>query len=138
MRGIQARGDVGELGAAQLRRCLEVNVVGTFLACQAAVPFMRAAGYGRIVTLASALGLVGAAGGHDIAPTPPTGMCAIIPTGKRKGQNPSVARIYRALAEHAKREAYPEVVEQARADFAALTGGEVPEPRTEIKALTTR
>ncbi|ACZ87965.1 SDR family NAD(P)-dependent oxidoreductase [Streptosporangium roseum] len=60
--GIQARGDIGELGAAQLRRCLEVNVVGTFLACQAAVPFMRAAGYGRIVTLASALGLVGAAG----------------------------------------------------------------------------
>lgn len=41
--GIQARGDVGELGAAQLRRCLEINVVGTFLACQAAVPFMRAA-----------------------------------------------------------------------------------------------
>ncbi|MFI7462025.1 SDR family NAD(P)-dependent oxidoreductase [Nonomuraea sp. NPDC049646] len=41
--GIQARGDVGELGAAQLRRCFEVNVVGTFLACQAAVPFMRAA-----------------------------------------------------------------------------------------------
>jgi hypothetical protein len=35
----------------------------------------------------------------------------IIPTGKRKGQNPSVASIYRALAEHAKREAYPEAVE---------------------------
>jgi hypothetical protein len=32
----------------------------------------------------------------------------IIPTGKRKGQNPSVASVYRALAEHAKREAYPE------------------------------
>ncbi|MFF8941892.1 recombinase family protein [Streptomyces sp. NPDC014864] len=31
----------------------------------------------------------------------------IIPTGKRKGQNPSVASTYRALAEHAKREAYP-------------------------------
>ncbi|MFI7462035.1 hypothetical protein [Nonomuraea sp. NPDC049646] len=46
--------------------------------------------------------------GHDIAPTPPTGMCAIIPTGKRKGQNPSVARIHRALAEHAKREAWAE------------------------------
>ncbi|MFI6275410.1 hypothetical protein [Streptomyces sp. NPDC050988] len=30
----------------------------------------------------------------------------IIPTGKRKGQSPSVAGIYRALAEHAKREAY--------------------------------
>ncbi|MFE6994158.1 SDR family NAD(P)-dependent oxidoreductase, partial [Streptomyces pharetrae] len=45
-----------------MRRCLDVNVVGTFLACQAVVPAMRQAGYGRIVTLASALGLVGAAG----------------------------------------------------------------------------
>ncbi|MFJ3714229.1 hypothetical protein [Streptomyces sp. NPDC090057] len=29
----------------------------------------------------------------------------ILPTGNRKGHNPSVASIYRALAEHAKREA---------------------------------
>ncbi|WP_431899467.1 SDR family NAD(P)-dependent oxidoreductase [Nonomuraea sp. bgisy101] len=60
--GVQARGELGDLDAATLRRCLEVNVVGTFVACQAAVPHMRAGGYGRIVTLASALGLVGAAG----------------------------------------------------------------------------
>ncbi|MGI5438079.1 recombinase family protein [Streptomyces shenzhenensis] len=53
----------------------------------------------------------------------------IIPTGKRKGQSPSVASIYRALADHAKREAYPEAVEQAQADFAALQPGEVPGPR---------
>jgi NAD(P)-dependent dehydrogenase (short-subunit alcohol dehydrogenase family) len=46
---------------ADLRACLEVNVVGTWLACRAAVTPMRAAGYGRIVTLASALGLAGAA-----------------------------------------------------------------------------
>ncbi|MFH8520190.1 hypothetical protein ACH4CE_34985 [Streptomyces gelaticus] len=52
----------------------------------------------------------------------------IIPTGKLKGRNPSVASIYRALAEHAKREAYPEAVEQAHADFAALQAGEVPGP----------
>ncbi|MFJ2915177.1 recombinase family protein [Streptomyces sp. NPDC087228] len=52
----------------------------------------------------------------------------IIPTGKRKGRNPSVASIYRALAEHAKREAYPEAVEQAHADFAALQAGELPGP----------
>ncbi|MFI8861211.1 recombinase family protein [Streptomyces prasinus] len=53
-----------------------------------------------------------------------------IPTGKRKGQNPSVASVYRALAEHAKREAYPEAVEAAHADFAALqTAGELPGPR---------
>jgi len=32
------------------------------------------------------------------------------------------------LAEHAKREAYPEAVEQVHADFAALAGPEVPNP----------
>ncbi|MEU4955265.1 recombinase family protein [Streptomyces lavendulae] len=53
----------------------------------------------------------------------------IIPTGKRKGHNPSVASIYRALTEHAKREAYPEAVEQAHADFAASRTAPVPEPR---------
>ncbi|MFF5210519.1 hypothetical protein [Streptosporangium sp. NPDC000396] len=44
----------------------------------------------------------------------------IIPTGKRKGQNPGLASIYRALAEHEKRQAYPEAVETAHADFATL------------------
>ncbi|MFK0258676.1 recombinase family protein [Streptomyces sp. NPDC090445] len=43
----------------------------------------------------------------------------IIPTGKRKGQNPGLASIYRALAEHEKRQAYPEAVEAAHADFQA-------------------
>ncbi|MFJ2259782.1 recombinase family protein [Streptomyces sp. NPDC087844] len=52
----------------------------------------------------------------------------IIPTGKRKGLSPSVASIYRALAEHAKREAHPEAVEAAHADFAALQTGELPGP----------
>ncbi|MET8585711.1 hypothetical protein ABZX39_33310 [Streptomyces collinus] len=50
----------------------------------------------------------------------------------------SVASIYRALAEHAKREAYPEAVEQAHADFATLNSGEVPQPRTEAQALKSR
>lgn len=44
----------------------------------------------------------------------------IIPTGKRKGQHPSLASIYRALAEHIKRQAYPKAAEQAHADFAML------------------
>jgi len=44
----------------------------------------------------------------------------IIPTGKRKGQHPSPASIYRALAEHEKQQAYPDAVEQAHADFTAL------------------
>jgi gluconate 5-dehydrogenase len=59
--GVQARGTLEQLDVAALRACLEVNVVGTWLACRAAAVPMRAAGYGRIVTLASALGLVGAA-----------------------------------------------------------------------------
>lgn len=59
--GVQARGAIDQLSVADLRACLEVNVVGTWLACRAAVAPMRAAGYGRILTLASALGLVGAA-----------------------------------------------------------------------------
>ncbi|MGC5365748.1 hypothetical protein ACPXCE_29445 [Streptomyces sp. DT24] len=53
----------------------------------------------------------------------------ISPTGKHKGRNPSVANVYRALAEHAKREAYPEAVERAHDDFAALQTGGVPGPR---------
>ncbi|MFC8015440.1 hypothetical protein [Streptomyces cinereoruber] len=41
-----------------------------------------------------------------------------------------MASVYRALAEHAKREAYPEAVEAAHADFAALQASELPGPRT--------
>ena len=59
--GVQARGGLDQLDVAALRACLDVNVVGTWLACREAAKPMRAAGYGRIVTLASALGLVGAA-----------------------------------------------------------------------------
>ena len=59
--GIQARGALDQLAVADLRACLEDGVVGTWLACRAAAAPMRAAGYGRIVTLASALGLAGAA-----------------------------------------------------------------------------
>jgi NAD(P)-dependent dehydrogenase (short-subunit alcohol dehydrogenase family) len=60
--GVQARGGIDELSVEDLRACLEVNVVGTWLACRAATRPMRDAGYGRILTLASALGLVGSAG----------------------------------------------------------------------------
>ncbi|WP_274910776.1 recombinase family protein [Streptomyces sp. WZ-12] len=66
------------------------------------------------------------AGGESVEQIQPD---LIIPTGKRTGQNPSVASTYRALAEHAERKAYPEAVERAHADFAALQSGEVPGPR---------
>jgi gluconate 5-dehydrogenase len=52
--GIQARGTLDQLAVQDLRACLEVNVVGTWLACRAAAAPMRAAGYGRILTMASA------------------------------------------------------------------------------------
>ena len=39
--GVQARGTIDELGVATLRACLEVNVVGTWLACRAGRPDAR-------------------------------------------------------------------------------------------------
>lgn len=59
--GVQARGSLDQLDVVAMRTCLEVNVVGTWLACRAAARPMRMAGYGRILTLASVLGLIGAA-----------------------------------------------------------------------------
>lgn len=57
------------------------------------------------------------AGGESVQDIQPD---LIIPSGKRKGRNPSVASIYRALAEHTQRERFPEAIEQARAEFADL------------------
>ncbi len=66
------------------------------------------------------------AGGESVEQIRPD---LFIPSGKRKGHNPSVASIYRALTEHGKREAYPEAVEKAHADFTALQNGNLPSPR---------
>src|SRR5690349_23944165 len=55
---IQARGTLDQLAVADLRACPEDGVAGTWLACRAAAP-MRAAGYGRILTIARAAGLAG-------------------------------------------------------------------------------
>ena len=59
--GVNVRGPAEQVTLADFERCLAVNVTGTWLACRAAAAPMKAAGYGRIVNLASALGLVGAA-----------------------------------------------------------------------------
>ncbi len=59
--GVSGRGAADDVTVEDFQRCLTVNVTGTWLACRAAARPMRAAGYGRIVNLASALGLVGAA-----------------------------------------------------------------------------
>jgi NAD(P)-dependent dehydrogenase (short-subunit alcohol dehydrogenase family) len=58
--GQLARGGILDLDATELRRALDVNVVGTWLALQACIQPMLAAGTGRIVTIGSVLGSVGA------------------------------------------------------------------------------
>jgi len=49
----------GKTDLAQWRRMLDVNLTGTFLCTQAALPGMLAAGWGRIVNVASTAGLIG-------------------------------------------------------------------------------
>ena len=48
-----------ELPAEQWRRVVDVNLVGPFLTCAAIVPGMIAAGYGRVVNIASVAGKEG-------------------------------------------------------------------------------
>jgi 2-hydroxycyclohexanecarboxyl-CoA dehydrogenase len=55
-------GDIGQTGLADWARTLAVNLSGTFHVCRAALPLLRAAGGGRIVTVSSQYGLVGGAG----------------------------------------------------------------------------
>jgi NAD(P)-dependent dehydrogenase (short-subunit alcohol dehydrogenase family) len=60
--GINIRGPIGDLTPGDFRQVLETNVTGTWLCCRRAVPGMRQRHWGRIVNLASALGLVGLPG----------------------------------------------------------------------------
>ncbi len=48
-----------DYGAAEFRRVLDVNVVGTFLPCKYAIPHLIARGGGRIVNVAGTSGLRG-------------------------------------------------------------------------------
>lgn len=59
--GINIRGPINELSLDQFKDVFRTNVEGTWLACRAVVPTMTSSGYGRIVNIASALGLVGLA-----------------------------------------------------------------------------
>lgn len=49
----------GKTDLAQWQRMLDVNLTGTFLCTQAALPAMLAQGWGRIVNVASTAGLIG-------------------------------------------------------------------------------
>ncbi|WP_013629035.1 SDR family NAD(P)-dependent oxidoreductase [Rubinisphaera brasiliensis] len=59
--GINIRGPINELSYEEFRRVQQVNVDGMWLCCRAVLPGMRTRKWGRIINLASTLGLVGLA-----------------------------------------------------------------------------
>ncbi len=59
--GINIRGAIDELSSDEFNQVMAVNVHGTWLASKAVTPMMKAAGSGRIINIASTLGLVGLA-----------------------------------------------------------------------------
>ncbi len=59
--GINIRGAIDELSADDFTKVMDVNVKGTWLCCRAVTPHMKKSGRGKIVNLASTLGLVGLA-----------------------------------------------------------------------------
>lgn len=60
--GINIRGPIDSLTPDQFQQVMDVNVKGTWLSCRAVVPHMKQAGGGRIINVASTVGLVGLAG----------------------------------------------------------------------------
>ncbi|MEN9636903.1 MAG: hypothetical protein RL077_5307 [Verrucomicrobiota bacterium] len=60
--GINIRGPITELSLEQFSQVMNTNVTGTWLCCRAVVAGMRERKWGRIINLASALGLIGLAG----------------------------------------------------------------------------
>lgn len=57
--GINIRGPIDELTPEDFKKVMEVNVNGTWLSCRAVVPHMKERKQGKIINLASTLGLVG-------------------------------------------------------------------------------
>ncbi len=57
--GVNIRGPVDTLSYDQFRQVQQINVDGVWLACRAVVPHMKQTRYGRIVNIASTLGVVG-------------------------------------------------------------------------------
>jgi gluconate 5-dehydrogenase len=57
--GVNIRGPIENLSYEEFRQVQQINVDGVWLACRAAVPPMKQARYGRIINIASTLGLVG-------------------------------------------------------------------------------
>jgi gluconate 5-dehydrogenase len=59
--GINIRGAIDEVTPEDFTKVMEVNVNGTWLCCRAVTPYMKKSGSGKIINLASTLGLVGLA-----------------------------------------------------------------------------
>ena len=59
--GVNIRGPIDEVTFDEFKHVLDVNVNGIWLCTRAVVKHMKAANYGRIIQLASTLGLVGLA-----------------------------------------------------------------------------
>lgn len=58
--GVGVRNSIEDCTLEEYRRVNDVNALGTFLGCKAAIPAMKAAGGGSIVNISSVLGLRGA------------------------------------------------------------------------------
>jgi NAD(P)-dependent dehydrogenase (short-subunit alcohol dehydrogenase family) len=54
--GVVSFGSAQDLAEAEWDRVIDINLKGTFLACQAVMPVMRQAGFGRIVNIGSVVG----------------------------------------------------------------------------------
>ena len=59
--GINIRGAIDEVTPEDFGKVMEVNVTGTWLSSRAVTPYMKKNGSGKIINLASTLGLVGLA-----------------------------------------------------------------------------
>jgi 3-oxoacyl-[acyl-carrier protein] reductase len=57
--GVVHRDPLEETSPATWRRVVDIVLTGTFFSVQAAIPIMRAQGYGKIVTISSISGIVG-------------------------------------------------------------------------------
>ena len=59
--GINIRGAIEDITPEDFAKVMHVNVNGTWLCSRAVIPFMKKNGSGKIINLASTLGLVGLA-----------------------------------------------------------------------------
>ena len=57
--GINTRGPIEAITLEQFEELMQINVTGTWLCCKTVIPLMKKAGWGRIINMSSAIGLVG-------------------------------------------------------------------------------